>query len=71
MQVDVENIFNSVSQTVIFRELCDAKESWQTLSFLPSCFMMHILFFTTNIEIFHDCILVSNSLHILGVQVGF
>ncbi len=48
MQVDVENNFNSVSQTVIFRELCDVKGAfgehcplyqknfWCSFFFLPS-----------------------------------
>jgi hypothetical protein len=48
MQVEVENAFNNIYPTTIFKELCDAKGLWQTLSPLPCYFMMFIFFFTTN-----------------------
>ncbi len=47
MQVNIKNAFNNVFQTIIFKELQDAKGPLASI-LLPSCFMVFILIFITS-----------------------
>jgi hypothetical protein len=50
MQVDIKNVFNSVSRTTIFKELCYVKGHLANIVLLQGCYMTFIFLITISMD---------------------
>ncbi len=62
MQINVKNVFNNVSQAMVFRKLCDVKGHLVNIILLPSYFMLFIFFYYQHGQHVEGVIIIESSL---------